>query len=104
MDYSSRQARIQVGPRGPCPPPPPPHTHTKLLPQIVRRGSRGGKRALITQSPPPPPGGQEGLVPPPPPLQNPGSAYGRPWGVGYQDLIACDTHGRTNQFKGRSST
>ena len=29
------------GPRGPCPPP-----HKKLLPQIVRRGSRGAKRAL----------------------------------------------------------
>ena len=53
-------ARIQGGPRGPCPPPPP---HQILLPQIVRRGPRG---------PCPPPGGQEGLGPP---LQNPGSAY-----------------------------
>ena len=35
-------ARIQ-GARGPCPPPP---SHKKLLPQIVRRGSRGTKRAL----------------------------------------------------------
>ena len=51
------------GPRGPCPPPP-----NKLLPQIVRRGSRGGQEGLA-----PPPGGQEGLAPPP--LQNPGSAY-----------------------------
>ena len=53
------------GPRGPCPPPP----HKIVLPQIVRRGSRGAKRAL-----PPPPGGQEGLGPPPykildPPMQ-----------------------------------
>ena len=31
------------GPRGPLPPTPP---HKKKLPQIVRRGSRGAKRAL----------------------------------------------------------
>ena len=49
--YLYYQARIQGGPR------PPPHK--KLLPQIVRRGSRGAKRAL------PPPGGQDGLAPPP---------------------------------------
>ena len=43
------------GGQGALAPPPP---HKKLLPQIVRHGSRGG---------------QEGLAPPP--LQNPGSAY-----------------------------
>ena len=64
-----RQARIQGGDQGGLGPPP----HKKLLPQIVKRGSRGAKMAL---APPPPPGDQEGLGPPPP-LQNPGSAYGR---------------------------
>ena len=54
------------GAKGALPPPPPP-PHKKLLPQIVRRGSREGQEGLA-----PPPGGQEGLAPP---LQNPGSAY-----------------------------
>ena len=64
--YSTVQARIRGGgARGPCPPPP---LHKKLLPQIVRRGSRGAKRAL-------PPRGAKRALPPPPPLQNPGSAY-----------------------------
>ena len=56
--YTYTQARIQGGgARGPWPPPP---AHKKLLPQIVRRGSRGAKKAL----PPPPGGGPRGPWPP----------------------------------------
>ena len=50
------QARIQGGGKGAFPPPPP---HKKLLPQIVRRGSMGAKRAL-----PPPRGAKRALAPP----------------------------------------
>ena len=57
------QAPIQGG-QGLGPPPP---SHKILLPQIVRRGSRGGQEGL-------PPRGPRGPWPPPP-LQNPGSAY-----------------------------